>query len=219
MFSHCPRTEQEGSASAPSLALRPPARAPFAATRQEFFRACSAFLIVLLCFAGCEREKRELQPPPSSSDPPHVLLSELQAGGFNPPPPDARGTHYENNAFEVSEGERLFDWFNCSGCHAHGGGDSGPALMDDQWRYGGRIEQIVETIRQGRPNGMPSFEGKIPLPQIWQIAAYVRSMSGNLSRSVSPGRTDDMAGAPPEQVREAQPPKGSSAAATEGTTP
>jgi cytochrome c oxidase cbb3-type subunit 3 len=49
--------------------------------------------------------------------------------------------------------------------------------MDDEWIYGGRLEQIHQTIVQGRPNGMPSWGGKIPDEQIWQITAYVRSMS------------------------------------------
>ncbi len=30
----------------------------------------------------------------------------------------------------------------------------GPALMSGHWRYGGRIDQIYESIAQGRPNGM-----------------------------------------------------------------
>jgi cytochrome c oxidase cbb3-type subunit 3 len=49
--------------------------------------------------------------------------------------------------------------------------------MDDQWTYGGRIDQIHASIVQGRPNGMPSWRGKIPDTQIWEIAAYVRSLS------------------------------------------
>ncbi len=53
----------------------------------------------------------------------------------------------------------------------------GPSLMDDEWIYGGRLEQIHQTLVQGRPNGMPAWGGKIPDEQIWQIAAYVRSMS------------------------------------------
>jgi cytochrome c oxidase cbb3-type subunit 3 len=49
--------------------------------------------------------------------------------------------------------------------------------MDDVWIYGGRLEQIHQTIVEGRPNGMPAWGGKLPDQQIWQIAAYVRSMS------------------------------------------
>ena len=63
---------------------------------------------------------------------------------------------------------------------------------------------------------MPAFGGKIPPQQIWQLAGYVRSMSGNLSRSASPGRSDEMQNSPPEQLMQKQPPVISSHAASEG---
>lgn len=68
----------------------------------------------------------------------------------------------------------------------------GPPLMDDKWIYGSEPEQIFETIVQGRPNGMPAFGNKVVSDQVWQIVAYVRSMSGLLRKDVAPGRTDDM---------------------------
>jgi cytochrome c oxidase cbb3-type subunit 3 len=49
--------------------------------------------------------------------------------------------------------------------------------MDDQWIYGSSIEQIVSTLREGRPAGMPSFRAIVPDEQLWQIAAYVQSLS------------------------------------------
>ena len=70
--------------------------------------------------------------------------------------------------------------------------------MDDKWIYGGSIEQIVQTIREGRPNGMPSFRGRIPDDQIWELAAYVRSMSGNVPTDAAPTRNDDMHAGPSE---------------------
>jgi cytochrome c oxidase cbb3-type subunit III len=39
---------------------------------------------------------------------------------------------------------------------------------------------------------MPAFGNKIVSDQVWQIVAYVRSMSGLLRKDVAPGRTDDM---------------------------
>jgi cytochrome c oxidase cbb3-type subunit 3 len=177
-----------------------------------------ALMLAVLPLEGCQREKRQLQAAPvNESAPLQVRTTDLQAGDTTPLQPDARRTLYENNAYNLAEGKRLYQWFNCVGCHAHGGGDSGPPLMDSQWRYGGEIEQIFATIQQGRPNGMPAFGGKIPEQQIWQLAGYVRSMSGNLSRSASPGRNDEMQGAPPEQSMQKQPPVTSSAAATDGT--
>src|ERR687885_236266 len=66
---------------------------------------------------------------------------------------------------------------------------------------GGATKKFVATIRQGRPNGMPSFRGKIPDDQIWEIAAYVRSMSGNVPSDAAPARNDDMHPGPAENRR------------------
>ncbi|NML13946.1 c-type cytochrome [Azohydromonas sp. G-1-1-14] len=118
------------------------------------------------------------------------------------PPPG-----FEENAYAVSQGKRWYRWFNCNGCHANGGGDSGPPLIDDQWRYGGSAAQIVATLRQGRPNGMPSFEGRLSDQQFWQLAAYVRSMSGQLRTDVAPGRNEGLSGPLPEQRRDDETPR------------
>jgi len=60
---------------------------------------------------------------------------------------------------------------------------------------------------QGRPNGMPSFVGKIPDYQVWEIAAYVRSMSGQLPSDVAPSRSDHMAATVPEAAKEKEHPE------------
>ena len=185
-------------------------------------RRISTLPVLLLAaiglISGCQRERRQFQSSAADEKAPlPVRTTDLQAGQATPLQPDPRRSEYENNAYNLSEGKRLYQWFNCVGCHAHGGGDSGPPLMDTQWRYGGEIEQIYATVQQGRPNGMPAFGGKIPEQQIWQIAGYVRSMSGNLSRTASPGRNDEMQNSPPEQLMEKQPPVPGSGVATEGT--
>jgi cytochrome c oxidase cbb3-type subunit 3 len=53
---------------------------------------------------------------------------------------------------------------------------------------------------------MPAFGGRIPEDQLWQIVAYVRSLSGQLRKDVAPSRSDGMAGAPPENVRDEERP-------------
>ena len=125
-------------------------------------------------------------PPRSDLPPTEVALSPLVAGQGSTQFREQQQHHYQDNAYHVSEGKRLYEWFNCTGCHAHGGGAIGPALMDDRWIYGGEIDQIYLTIAQGRPNGMPAFGGKIPPQQIWQIAAYVRTMGGHGPKSARP---------------------------------
>ncbi|HUP30798.1 MAG TPA: cytochrome c, partial [Usitatibacter sp.] len=114
----------------------------------------------------------------------------------------------QGNAYELSQGKRLFRWYNCSGCHSAGGGGMGPALMDEKWLYGPAPEQVYATIMEGRPNGMPSFRGRIPEEQAWQLVAYVRSMSGLAPKSARPSRSDALGGAiKPESQRPTLPPK------------
>jgi cytochrome c oxidase cbb3-type subunit 3 len=114
---------------------------------------------------------------------------------------------YNGNAWAIAEGKRLFSQFNCVGCHANGGGGIGPALMDDEWIYGFDAANIFATIVEGRPDGMPSFRGKITDDQIWQIVAYVESMSGHSPIDSLPGRSDHMTARQPENATEASSPR------------
>jgi cytochrome c oxidase cbb3-type subunit 3 len=118
---------------------------------------------------------------------------------------DPRAGEYENNAFHIAQGQRWYAWFNCGGCHFHGGGGMGPPLMDEQWRYGGRKEDIVATILQGRPNGMPAWEGKITEQQAWQLAAYVKSLSAHPRQDALSARADEMSNTEPQTLQERQP--------------
>lgn len=70
--------------------------------------------------------------------------------------------------------------------------------MDDEWRYGGRIDQIAATIAEGRPNGMPAWRDKLTDEQIWQLAAYVRSLSGQQRKDAVSARADSMSNSPPQ---------------------
>jgi cytochrome c oxidase cbb3-type subunit 3 len=156
-----------------------------------------AVALVLLA-SGCGREHREYasKSPPTTPPAEAVRVSELQPGAALTNAPDPRGRHFEGNAYHVNRGQELYKWFNCNGCHAAGGGAIGPALMDAEWRYGGSIEQIHASIAQGRPNGMPAFRGKVPDDQLWQIAAYVRTLSGNAPKYVAGGARQGMAATP-----------------------
>lgn len=161
-----------------------------------------------LLLAACQREERSFRPDPVPNEAEmKIALVPLSPGPGGPVEyTTGKGKEYENNAFHLSQGKKLFTWFNCSGCHGNGGGGSGPPLIDDIWIYGGEIANIVSTIREGRPNGMPSFRGKIPDDQIWEIAAYVRSMSGNVPNDAAPARNDDMHPGPAENRRAPSPP-------------
>jgi cytochrome c oxidase cbb3-type subunit III len=146
---------------------------------------------------------RDYRPQPAAPVNAPVSLSELYAGGK--PQESGAPNDYDNSAFAISEGKRLYQWFNCSGCHANGGGDIGPPLMDEKWIYGSKPENIRATLLQGRPNGMPAFRQKMTDSQAWQITAYVRSMSGQVPMTVRAGRNDDLQAKPSEALEEQQP--------------
>src|SRR5215211_356989 len=128
-----------------------------------------AFVVGL---GSCERERRGFHDvPPGSPALNMVRQSDLQPG---PKTADTSvQSPYDGNAYAASEGKRLFNQYNCSGCHFQGGGGIGPPLMDAEWIYGSAPENIFSTIVEGRPNGMPSFRHRIPDQQIWQLVAYV----------------------------------------------
>ena len=166
--------------------------------------------LVAIALAGCYREKREFQSPAETSPPDPAKLSAVLPGASaalkpgSQPSPDR--SHYEENAYAVNQGKRLYRWYNCSGCHSNGGGGMGPPLMDEKWLYGHEPRAIYATIVEGRPNGMPAFGGRIPDDQVWQIVAYVRSLSGQLRKDVAPSRADALSAAPPENTREKEKP-------------
>ena len=162
------------------------------------FRSLSPILAIAALLGACQREDRDYHgPPPPSGPQAGVSPTSLSAGGqTQTAPKDERALAYETNAFHISEGKRYYEWYNCYGCHAAGGGDIGPALMDDRWLYGGEIAQIHASIAEGRPNGMPSFRQVIPDDQIWEIAAYVRSMGGNVPKAAAPSRGDEIQDGP-----------------------
>jgi cytochrome c oxidase cbb3-type subunit 3 len=157
-------------------------------------------LVVALAvsLAACKREARTYRESPPAAMARDVAVSDLHPGGGSPP--ERSITPDEQNAWDLSEGKRLFSAYNCSGCHANGGGGMGPALIDDQWAYGHEANQIYRSILEGRPNGMPAWRGKIPDAQIWQLVAYVRSMSGLAPKDVAPSRSDHMTANPPENA-------------------
>jgi cytochrome c oxidase cbb3-type subunit 3 len=163
-------------------------------------------LVALVVLAACERENRRYQElPAASSRPASTAVSDLVPG--LPMPSQPTVSPYQENAYGIAEGKRLYTAFNCNGCHAMGGGGIGPALMDYKWIYGSSPDQIYSTISQGRPNGMPAFGGRVPAQQIWQLVAYVQSLSVQVPRDVQPGRNDDMNARQPELRLDRMPPR------------
>jgi cytochrome c oxidase cbb3-type subunit 3 len=162
--------------------------------------ACAALVLA----SACQREARTYHDePPSGMRPDGVRSTPFVAGGAQSPL--SNENPYQGNAYGISEGKRLYSAMNCVGCHAHGGGAIGPALMDGKWIYGGEPAQIYATIVQGRPDGMPSYGGKLPDQQVWQIVAYVQSLSARVPRDSATSRDDDMSVMKPELRLERRP--------------
>lgn len=87
----------------------------------------------------------------------------------------------EMMAFTRSVAKGLFG-DNCAPCHGSGGqGVMGlfPNLADDAWLWGGSIEDIQNTISQGRLGFMPAFRETFNDQQLNDVADYVLSLSGN----------------------------------------
>lgn len=148
----------------------------------------AAVTLAVLALAACNREKRIADVAPAAASTVQSTREvDLQPGVplTDPEIPNP----FEGNYQAMNEGKRLFSWYNCSGCHSPGGGGAiGPPLIDDRWIYGSKPANIYETIVKGRPNGMPSFGGKVPSYQIWQIVTYVRSMSPQSSMEANKER-------------------------------
>lgn len=166
--------------------------------------AAAAGLLALLC--ACDRESRNVRGQPLGETVPAGQSPDtIFPGNSSPPPRDPRAGIYEENAYAISQGQQLFTAMNCVGCHSHGGGGMGPALMDGKWRYGGRIDQIAASIANGRPNGMPAWGTKLTGYQIWQLAAYVKSLAGDTPKDAVSARADTMSSTPPQTQETPQP--------------
>jgi cytochrome c oxidase cbb3-type subunit III len=163
----------------------------------------AALLLASVSLVGCEREQRAFNGPRQSPPGPPAETQSPLKPGQGVTTPTGPLSLFNGNAWAISEGKRLFTHFNCSGCHANGGGGIGPALMDDEWIYGFDGATVFASIVEGRPDGMPSFRGKIAEDQIWQLVAYVESMSGHSPLDSLPGRTDHMNARRPENLTEA----------------
>ena len=156
-------------------------------------RAALAFTTAaVLLLPGCKREQRTLRDEPAQ----RALFSaaretDIVPGG--PLPKIGIKSPDEGNAQAISEGQRLFNWYNCAGCHGvHGGGGIGPPLTSQRLIYGNEPENIFDTIIKGRPRGMPSWGARIPESQIWQLVAFVRSLEGKEPLNATPARSDNL---------------------------
>jgi cytochrome c oxidase cbb3-type subunit III len=91
-------------------------------------------------------------------------------------------------AFARAQGRAAFG-NNCAPCHGSGaaGAKGYPNLNDDDWLWGGTVDDIYQTIghgirsgdKQARDNQMPAFgrDGMLKREEIVAVVNYVRSLS------------------------------------------
>jgi cytochrome c oxidase cbb3-type subunit 3 len=137
---------------------------------------------MLLASVACENERNVQAEVPMTGRVPQPVMN-VSTGGVVP------GIHpaviygnlknpYAGDEAAAMDGRQLFVWYNCAGCHGgHAGGGMGPSLRDSLWRYGNSDAQLFATITEGRPQGMPTWGGKIPEEQIWKIITYIRTLN------------------------------------------
>lgn len=101
--------------------------------------------------------------------------------------------------FAINGGDAAFK-VNCITCHGSGamGRSSYPNLNDNDWLWGGSLDQIYQTIQFGirsehpdtRTSEMPAFKDMLDATQTKQVAAYVVSLTGTPSDAglVEPGK-------------------------------
>jgi len=147
---------------------------------QRFFSSLlnvtTALLALGLPFAVSSSFAQEEGATPSASQLLDTPVTNLRIGDTSnderPPIPDLR------NAEAIQRGMDLYNQMNCVGCHApNGGGGMGPALSNSEFIYGSDPINIFLSIAQGRPRGMPAWNQMLAEESIWDMVAYILSIS------------------------------------------
>jgi cytochrome c oxidase cbb3-type subunit 3 len=115
----------------------------------------------------------------------------------------------ELSEYVTRSGKVLFS-DNCAACHGQNGvgskqeaakfaarerGLMAPILLDDDWLYGGKIDDIHTTITGGRQGMMMAHKDTLTAQQIDDVAKYVKAMSdqgkekADADKAVAAGKT------------------------------
>jgi len=104
--------------------------------------------------------------------------------------------------YVLRSGKVLFS-DNCAACHGQNGvgtvqtgakfakreeGLMAPILLDDDWLYGGKIDDIHTTITGGRQGMMTAHKDTLSAQQIDDVAKYVKAMSEGKGDSEAAGK-------------------------------
>ena len=115
--------------------VRRPAAAA-AARRRPMMLTLPIALALAACSSlrsRCQREEREFQRAAVADRERRraVRVSAICSPAASRRPRPAAKAATMGNAYAIARGQAALPWYNCIGCHAHGGGGIGPPLMDD----------------------------------------------------------------------------------------
>jgi cytochrome c oxidase cbb3-type subunit 3 len=93
---------------------------------------------------------------------------------------EATGATYQGSGHKVeayiAAGKQLYTNL-CAACHGENGkGTVGPDLTASKYKYGKTRLDITKSISEGRPNGMPAFNGQVNPEQVEGLVEYVLSL-------------------------------------------
>lgn len=93
-----------------------------------------------------------------------------------PPPTAGAGAATEQPQPDLTVGEKLYA-SHCAACHgAQGKGGIGPDLTGADYQYGRTMDAVIESIRNGRPAGMPGFGNQLSGAESESLAAFVLAL-------------------------------------------
>jgi mono/diheme cytochrome c family protein len=115
--------------------------------------------MLCLLVAACSKESRTLGPEQPQTPP----------SGLG----DPRAVFFEGNAYQVSQGGRYYGWYGCAGCH---GDDARKPndLAGDLGRHPRSFDRVYSLI--ANHPGATRYGDHIPVEQLWEITAYLRSL-------------------------------------------
>jgi cytochrome c oxidase cbb3-type subunit 3 len=83
---------------------------------------------------------------------------------------------YHGDAAAIAEGEQVFLQI-CAACHKpDGSGLVGPSLIDPYWKYGHSDAELLQSVMEGRPAGMPAWGAQLGSEKVWRALAYMETL-------------------------------------------
>lgn len=127
------------------------------------FLRTTAVIAALAVLPGCNKENGQTDSQTGKSQPADGRTAEKTL------PEDSL----------LTEGAKLFAQF-CVSCHGSAGNGrgsrNGPSLQRPELTYGRNVAAITQSIRNGRPGGMPAFGHVFTPRQLEALSTYLLSL-------------------------------------------